>query len=75
MTATKETFFKPEKVSPQDKAATTDSVARSLIAAEATARERKTEALKALRMQREAVEAENAPAPKKRAVKKAVKRG
>lgn len=38
MTATKETFFKPEKISPQDKAATTDSVARSLIAQEATAR-------------------------------------
>jgi len=75
MTATKETFFKPEKVSPQDKAATTDSVARSLIAQEATARERKTETLKALRMQREALEAEQAPVPKKRAVKKAVKRG
>ena len=56
MTATKETFFKPEKVSPQDKAATTDSVARSLIAQEATARDRKTEALKALRLEREAEE-------------------
>jgi hypothetical protein len=75
MTATKDAFFKPEKVSPQDKAATTDSVARSLIEAEAVARERKTEALRALRMQREALDAENAPAPKKRTVKKAVKRG
>lgn len=76
MTATKDTFFKPEKVSPQDKAATTDSVARSLIEAEAVAREKKTEALRALRMEREALEAENAPAPKKRAVKKAAfKRG
>lgn len=69
MTATRDTFFKPGKVSAQDKAATTDTVARAIIDQEADARERKTEALRALRMERESVEAENAPAPKKRAAR------
>lgn len=68
MTATRDTFFKPGKVSAQDKAATTNSAARAIIDQEAVARERKTEALKALRMQREA-SAEPEPPKKTRAAK------
>ncbi|MBV2186384.1 MAG: hypothetical protein KUL88_17820 [Rhizobium sp.] len=72
MTATKDKFFKPGKVDARDKAATTDHTARAIIAAESTARDKKTEALKALRMQREAEAASQAAAtPAKRATKKA----
>ena len=69
MTATKEAFFKPGKMSAQDKAAAIDHAAREIIAKEATQREKKTERLRALREAREAREAE-APqqaAPAKRA--------
>ncbi|CAD7046083.1 hypothetical protein REJC140_04044 [Pseudorhizobium endolithicum] len=62
MTATKEEFFKPGKLSAQAKAEQTNAVVRDILAAEATAREKKTEKLKALRL------AQPAPdeAPKKR---------
>ncbi|UJW76467.1 hypothetical protein [Rhizobium sp. SL42] len=65
MTATKDKFFKPEKIAAQDKATTTDSAARAIIEQEVIQRDRKTEALRALRMQREAEQAVAPPAPKK----------
>lgn len=49
MTMTEQTFFKPEKVSARDKAATTSEVARQIIEAEATERIRKTARLRQLR--------------------------
>ncbi|AXV17105.1 hypothetical protein CYG48_16255 [Neorhizobium sp. SOG26] len=72
MTATKEEFFSPTKLSARDKAAATDHTARAIIAAEASQREKKTEKLKLLRMEREAAEAASEPkaAPKKRKVSK-----
>ncbi len=71
MTATKEEFFSPTKLSARDKAAATDHTARAIIAAEASQRESKTEKLRLLRMEREAAEA-SVPkeAPKKRKVSK-----
>jgi hypothetical protein len=50
MTATKEEFFKPAKMSAQAKAEQTNSVVRDILTAETTAREKKTERLKALRL-------------------------
>ncbi|THV22995.1 hypothetical protein [Peteryoungia ipomoeae] len=71
-----ETTARPAKLSPQQRAAATEAAAWEAIEAEQSARIRKTEALKALRLEREAREAENAPAPKKKPpVKKVVKRG
>ena len=61
MTATKEEFFNPAKLSARDKAAATDHTARSIIATEASDREKKTEKLRLLRLERQA--AEPAPAP------------
>jgi len=66
MTATKEEFFNPVKLSARDKAAATDHTARAIIDAEATEREKKTEKLRALRMQQQP-QADAEPAtPKKR---------
>jgi hypothetical protein len=65
MTATKEEFFNPVKLSARDKAAATDQTARTIIASEATAREKKTARLRELRLQQEPAEAA-APAPKTR---------
>ncbi|HEV7433350.1 MAG TPA: hypothetical protein VGO22_00525 [Pseudorhizobium sp.] len=59
MTATKEEFFKPAKMSAQAKAEQTNSVVRDILDAETSAREKKTERLKALRL------AQPAPAPVK----------
>ena len=59
MTATKEEFFKPAKMSAQAKAEQTNSVVRDILDAEVTAREKKTERLKALRL------AQPAPEPAK----------
>ncbi|MBW8284631.1 MAG: hypothetical protein K0M55_13620 [Rhizobium sp.] len=73
MTATKDKFFKPGRVDARDKAATTDHTARAIIAAESTARDKKTEKLKALRMLREAEAVPEAAKPAKRATKKAAK--
>jgi hypothetical protein len=64
MTATKEDFFKPGKMSAQDKASAIDHVARQIIAKEAAQRALKTERLRALR---EAQEAANPAAPAPRA--------
>lgn len=75
MTATKDKFFKPGRVDARDKAATTDHTARAIIAAESTARDKKTEKLKALRMLREAEAVPEAAKPAKRATKKTAKAG
>ncbi|MGF0538241.1 hypothetical protein ACQQ2Q_09625 [Agrobacterium sp. ES01] len=65
-TDTKETFFKPTKMSAQAKAQQTDTTAREIMAAEVNAREKKTEKLRAMRMaQPEPVE--EAPKPKAKA--------
>jgi hypothetical protein len=62
MTATKEEFFNPVKLSARDKAAATDQTARTIIASEATAREKKTARLRELRMQQEPAAEPVAPA-------------
>ncbi|RUM26276.1 hypothetical protein EFQ99_08380 [Rhizobium vallis] len=67
MTATKGEFFNPAKLSPRDKAEATDHTARAIIEAEASARDKKTEKLRALRLQQAAEAAsEAAPAKKRR---------
>ncbi|RFZ83587.1 hypothetical protein D0Y60_21505 [Shinella sp. WSJ-2] len=68
MTATKQNFFKPTKVSAETKAADTNAAARGIVAQEANAREKKTERLRALRLAKEAA-TPPAPLPKKRAKK------
>lgn len=64
MEATRDAFFKPEKLSANDKAQRTDSAAREILDAEVLAREKKTEALRALRLAREEALAAAAPAAK-----------
>ena len=64
MTATKEEFFKPGKMSAQDKASAIDHVARQIIAKESAQRVQKTERLRKLR---EAQEAANPATPAPRA--------
>jgi len=49
MTMTKQAFFKPQKVSARDKAATTSEVARQIIDTEAADRIRKSARLRRLR--------------------------
>ena len=72
MTATKDDFFNPVKLSARDKAAATDQTARTIIASEATAREKKTARLRELRLQQESAEEPARPAAKtRRAAKKA----
>lgn len=66
MTATKDQFFNATKMSARDKAEATDHTARAIIADEAKLREKKTEKLKALRLQREAEAEPEAPAPKRK---------
>jgi hypothetical protein len=61
MTATKEEFFNPAKLSARDKAAATDSTARAIIADETATRQKKTERLRQLRLQQEAAEQAQAP--------------
>jgi len=65
LTATKDEFFSPTKLSARDKAAATDHTARSIIAAEASERDKKTEKLKLLRLEREAAEVPPAATPRK----------
>lgn len=70
MTMTEQAFFKPEKVSARDKAATTSEVARQIIEAEATDRIRKTARLRRLR-EAQPIEPEtgsSSAAPKDRAI-------
>ncbi|WP_430251784.1 hypothetical protein [Neorhizobium sp. DAR64860/K0K1] len=66
MTATKDQFFKPAKMSAQAKSEQTNSVVRDILDAEVIAREKKTEKLRALRLQQTA----DAPAPIKKAATK-----
>ena len=54
MTAITETLPKPAKLSPREKAAATDEAARAIIDAEANKREKKTERLRQMRLEREA---------------------
>ncbi|PRX08703.1 hypothetical protein [Martelella mediterranea] len=68
MTATKDEFFKPGRMSASDKASITDRAARAIIAEEATQLQSKTERLRRLRLEREATEA--APEPKKKRTRK-----
>ena len=49
MTMTKQAFFKPEKISARDKAATTSEIARLIMETEAADRTRKTARLRQLR--------------------------
>jgi len=67
MTATKQNFFKPTKVSAEKKAQDTNAAARGIVEQEASARDKKTERLRALRLAKEA--ADPAPAPQKRTKK------
>lgn len=62
MDVTKDTLSTPVKVSPQAKAAATDSAARTIIASEVTAREKKTARLRALRLEQEAIQEKAEPA-------------
>ncbi|MGY5803085.1 hypothetical protein [Rhizobium hainanense] len=61
MTKTKDNLFKPEKLSAQAKSEQTTSIAKDILANETSARQKKTERLRALRL---AQEAELGPAPK-----------
>lgn len=56
MTASKTEFFNPAKMSSRDKAELTDHTARAIIAAELSEREKKTEKLRALRLEKAADE-------------------
>jgi hypothetical protein len=69
MTATKDQFFKPGKMSAQDKASAIDHMARQIIAKETSQRELKTERLRKLR------EAQEATAPAEPAARGKAKRG
>ncbi|MFS8046379.1 hypothetical protein [Rhizobium sp. BR 314] len=73
MSATKGQFFKKTASIHNDKATATDSLSKSIVAAETIAREKKTEALRALRLQQEALEEPKAVKPVKEK-KKAVRR-
>jgi hypothetical protein len=67
MVATKEKFFSPTKLSAQQKAATTHDAAMQIIDAEVSAREKKTQKLRQLRLEQEAAAPEvTAPAKKKK---------
>ncbi|WP_455873864.1 hypothetical protein [Rhizobium yanglingense] len=66
MTATKDAFFNATKMSARDKAEATDHTARAIIADEAKLREKKTEKLKALRLQRQAEAEPEVPAAKRK---------
>jgi hypothetical protein len=72
MAASKDKFFDPAKMKSKDKAAVTDDTARAIIAAEATARDKKTEKLRALRMAQDA-EAPAEPVKAKRTRKTATR--
>jgi hypothetical protein len=61
MTATKDQFFKPTKLSADAKAKNTNSVVRDILDSEAIAREKKTENLRALRLARTAAETSKGP--------------
>ncbi|MEI2296576.1 hypothetical protein [Ensifer sp. MJa1] len=54
MTSTRNNIFKPGKGSANEKAIANDQSARGIVAAEKLARDKKTEKLKALRLERAA---------------------
>ncbi|ASW04722.1 MULTISPECIES: hypothetical protein [unclassified Rhizobium] len=56
MTKTKDNLFKPEKLSAQAKSEQTTSIARVILADEASARQKKTDRLRALRLAQPVVE-------------------
>lgn len=56
MTAAVEKISTPPKLTPREKAAATDEAARAIIDAEANKREKKTERLRQMRLEREAAE-------------------
>lgn len=66
MTITKEAFFKPGRMSAQDKASMTDQAAKEIVTAEAAQRARKTERLRRLREAQEAATAALSPARRKK---------
>lgn len=70
MTATKDPISKPVKLSTQEKAEQTNSVVRNILEAEVTAREKKTEKLRALRLAQAETEAAKGPAPSAKAKKR-----
>jgi hypothetical protein len=61
----KDPFSKPAKLSAQQKTDHTNSVVRNIIDAEVTAREKKTEKLRALRLAQAELEAVEKPAAKR----------
>ena len=65
MTKTKDNLFKPEKLSAQTKSEQTTSIAKDILADEASARQKKTDRLRALRLAQEP-----APVPAPKAKKK-----
>jgi hypothetical protein len=69
MAATKEAFFKPGKLSAQDKASLTDNVAKQIINAEADQRARKTERLRQLREAQEATIIADVPVSAKKTIR------
>lgn len=75
MTASNEDVAKPKKMSAQEKVAATDRAARAIIDAETTKRERKTERLRALRLEQEArTPPEPKPAKSRASAKKATRK-
>jgi len=73
MTATKDAFFNPSKMTPQQKSVVTDDAAKKIIAAEAIARGKKTEKLKQLRLQQAALATPDiVPEPKKKKAKRSI---
>ncbi|MCL6706367.1 hypothetical protein M8R20_05095 [Pseudomonas sp. R2.Fl] len=74
MATTTDTPTKPERISPRDRAAATDDAAWAIINTEAQERERKTEALRALRLQQEAKQ-QTSEEPKSKPVRRRAARG
>jgi hypothetical protein len=70
MTATKENFFKPAKLSADAKAAQMNATVRTILDAEAAARDEKTRNLRALRLSQPVAET---PLPPRRASGRRVK--
>ncbi len=65
MAITKEAFFKPEKAPTQNKASTTDSAAKQIIAVEAAQRAQKTARLRLMREAQETVPV-STPTPRRK---------
>ncbi len=72
MTATKDAFFKPEKMNAQQKASATNDAVSQILAAETAERLKKTDRLREARLAREA-EAQTVIAPPPPSRKRAAK--